>query len=183
MNGDSDELRSARIVARPTAEDDLDWVLAAEEVPENAFGITLWSRDDHRDVVGSPDGSHWMLEAIADGRILGYLILRGLASPERSIELKRIVIAEKRRGYGREALQLAKGLTFDRFSAHRLWLDVFTDNNGAWQLYESDGFRREGILRECWLDGGRYRSLVILSLLEREYRSQLADLPIDVVNG
>ena len=182
MNSDSIELRSARIVPRPTVEDDLDWVLAAEQVPQNAVGITPWSRNDHRDVVRSPDGSHWVLEASGDRRILGYLIFRGLTSPERSIELKRIVISEKRRGYGREGLQLAKQLAFERFRAHRLWLDVFTDNEGAWQLYESDGFTREGILRECWLDGERYRSLVILSLLEREYRSQLADRPIDVVN-
>ena len=122
MNSDSIELRSARIVPRPTVEDDLDWVLAAEQVPQNAVGITPWSRNDHRDVVRSPDGSHWMLEASGDHRILGYLIFRGLTSPERSIELKRIVISEKRRGYGREGLQLAKQLAFERFRAHRLWL-------------------------------------------------------------
>lgn len=174
MDGDSTGMQTGRILARATLESDLDWVLAAEQVPENAFGITPWSRDDHRDAVRSPDGSHWMLEASTDSRTIGYLIFRGLTSPERSIELKRIVVSEKRQGYGREAMQIAKRLAFELFGAHRLWLDVFTDNEGAWQLYESDGFKREGILRECWLDGERYRSLVILSMLEPEYRARLA---------
>ena len=174
MKSESEELRSARLAARPSREEDLDWVEAAVEVPENAFGITPWSRDDHRDVLTSPDGSHWMLESHDGREIRGYLIFQGVTSPERSIELKRIVVAKKRQGYGREGLQLAKRMTFERFGAHRLWLDVFTDNESAWQLYESDGFTREGTLRECWLDGDRYRSLVILSMLEPEYRRQLA---------
>ena len=53
---------------------------------------------------------------------------------------------------------------------HRLWLDVYTDNEIAINLYRSEGFVQEGILRECKKSGDEYRSMVIMSMLEREYK-------------
>lgn len=161
--------RTGRIVLRSTNESDLAWVTGAEAVPENAFGIIPWTRDEHWRVATDPDGAHWMVESAADGQAVGFVILRGLRTPERAIELKRIVISEKGCGFGRDTLKAAKQVSFTHLGAHRFWLDVFTDNQRAWDLYESEGFVREGILRECFWDGQRFRSLVILSVLESEY--------------
>ena len=163
-------IRVGRIVVRPTTEADLDWVIATEALPENAFGIIPWTRDQHRAVIAGRDGLHSMIEARPDGRVVGFLILRGLDGPDRAIELKRIVVSEKGNGFGREGLQAAKELAFERLGAHRLWLDVFTDHERAQSLYESDGFVREGVLRESVREGERYRSLVLLSILAPEYQ-------------
>ncbi|MDH3670077.1 MAG: GNAT family N-acetyltransferase [Gammaproteobacteria bacterium] len=100
---------------------------------------------------------------------VGFMVFCGLDSPAQSIELRRIVISEKDQGYGRAALQLAKRLAFDEFSAHRFWLDVFTDNRRAEQSYESEGFVREGVLRDSYRVEGQYKSVVILSMLAPEY--------------
>ena len=37
-----------RLIAGPTSEIDLDFVLAAERDPENARFVSQWSRDEHR---------------------------------------------------------------------------------------------------------------------------------------
>jgi diamine N-acetyltransferase len=100
----------------------------------------------------------------------GYVILRGLTSPNRAVELKRIVIAEPGQGLGRRVLDAILHKVFDEFSAHRLWLDVFTGNDRARHVYRSIGFVEEGVLRECVKYGDRYRSLVIMSMLASEYR-------------
>jgi len=59
---------------------------------------------------------------------------------------------------------------FREFCAHRLWLDVYQDNSRARQVYRDLGFVEEGVLRECIQRGEEYRSLVVMSMLEAEYR-------------
>jgi diamine N-acetyltransferase len=45
----------------------------------------------------------------------------------------------------------------------------------ACHLYESEGFVREGVLRECIWNGETYESLIVMSMLEQEYFSQSGD--------
>jgi RimJ/RimL family protein N-acetyltransferase len=61
---------------------------------------------------------------------------------------------------------------FDELSAHRIWLDVFPHNSRARHIYRSVGFVEEGVLRECVKHGDIYRSLVLMSMLESEYKRE-----------
>jgi len=49
----------------------------------------------------------WFL-ARSVARPVGYVIVRGLRSEHGSLELKRLVVSETDRGYGRQALRLVK---------------------------------------------------------------------------
>jgi diamine N-acetyltransferase len=162
-----------RIRVRATTEDDLDLILQIEREPENVGFIAQWSREQHLETITDPDKAHWIIQAEADQRVLGYLILLNLNTPDRCILMKRIVIAEKGKGYGREALQLVKQAAFERFGAHRLWFDVMTHNQRARYVYQSEGFVEEGILRECMKVDDKFVSLVIMSMLEGEYWNEV----------
>jgi diamine N-acetyltransferase len=155
---------------RPTAEDDLDFVLATEREEENVPFVGQWPRHHHREVLSNDDVAHLVVETAADGRRVGYLILTGLAGADRSVKLQRITIAEKGNGFGREALRLVKELVFGHFGAHRLWLDVRDSNERARRLYESEGFVFEGTLRESSRVGDQIVRLHVLSILEHEYK-------------
>ena len=98
------------------------------------------------------------------------MILIGLNNPDRSIEFRRIVVAKKRYGYGRQAIRLIKEIVFQKFKAHRLWLDVMAHNEKAYALYLSEGFTEEGVLRESYKQQDRFIDLKIMSILEQEYR-------------
>jgi len=87
-----------------------------------------------------------------------------------AIELLRITIAEQGRGFGRAALRLVKLAAFELLGAHRLSLDVRGHNARAQRLYDSEGFVREGVLRDYNKAGDRFESLIIMSILEGEYR-------------
>jgi RimJ/RimL family protein N-acetyltransferase len=52
-----------------------------------------------------------------------------------------------------------------------LWLDVMAHNAAARHLYASEGFVPEGTLREALRRDGRYVDLVLMAILEDEYRS------------
>ena len=129
---------------RPTTPADLDWVVAAEGHPENAPFVTQWTRGQHAVALDNPDSRHLVIESVPDGRAVGFVILAGLAGARGGIELRRIVVTDKGRGYGREALRLVKTMAFREPGAHRLWLDVRTNNPKAKRLYEEEGFVVEG---------------------------------------
>lgn len=154
---------------RHTTEHDLDFVLGAEWAAENSPFVIAWSRDQHLAALAREDTSHLIIERAADAHSVGYVILAGLADANLSVEFRRIVVAEKGRGYGREALRLVKDLAFGELKAHRLWLDVKEHNARARHVYESEGFVVEGMLRECIKADTGFESLVVMSILRDEY--------------
>lgn len=144
-----------RIRLRRTESADLDWVLAAEADPENRPYVTQWTRREHESALDDRDTSHRIVETLADARAVGYVILAGLSSAGEAVELRRIVITDKGRGYGRETLRLIKTIALDGLRTRRLWLDVRTNNPKAKRLYETEGF----VVESTTQDG-----LIILSI-------------------
>ena len=69
---------------------------------------------------------------------------------------------------GKQTFALVFQLAFSHLNMHRIWLDVFTDNEKAIGLYKKLGFKTEGLLRECYWDGEKFKSLYLMSLLEGE---------------
>jgi diamine N-acetyltransferase len=161
------------ILLRPTEVDDLQYVVAAEQHDDNRAFVVTWSYDQHRGALFGTDLAHLIVEDEAD-KPVGFIILAGLESPHQNIEFRRIVITEKGKGYGQEAIQQVQRFAFTRLSAHRLWLDVKESNHRARYIYEKLGFREEGILRECLKNGEQFESLVVMSILSHEYYQQPA---------
>lgn len=154
---------------RKTTEADLDFVIAAENAVENVQHVVQWTREQHIAAFDNKDILHAIIEA--DGRSVGYAITAGLKDANKAIELRRIVIVEKGRGYGKAAVQLFKKLAFEELKAHRLWLDVREYNTKARNLYKALGFVEEGHIRECILLDNKYVSHYIMSILEQEYKA------------
>jgi RimJ/RimL family protein N-acetyltransferase len=158
------------IALRRTAEVDLEFVVQTESHPENRPFVRQWSIEQHRASLEDPAVGHWIAEEVPGNRPIGYAILTGLDDPDGSLCLKRIVVAEKGHGHGRQVLRHLKRMVFEELGAHRFWLDVKTHNTRAKHLYESEGFVFEGILRECLRSEDGYESLAVLSVLQWEYR-------------
>ena len=158
---------------RPTMLSDLDFVVGVEEDAANRPYITPWERTQHEGAVRFPDFRHFVVEAGTGTEPVGFVILQGCRSPNRSVELKRIVLQPKGQGYGRECVRLLKRMAFRDLGAHRFWLDVKETNTRALALYASEGFVVEGRLRECLRTDVGYASLVVMSVLEAEYRARV----------
>jgi diamine N-acetyltransferase len=142
------------------------------ELEQSFRGLNLVGADDlatHRQRMDDPDFEYWLVQH--DGALAGHVILRGIQSVNRSVELMRIVIAKPGQGLGRVVLEAVVSKVFDEVGAHRLWLDVFEHNARARHVYRSAGFVEEGVLRECVRQTERYASLVVMSILEDEYRA------------
>ena len=163
-----------RIRLRPTMLSDLDYVIQVEQDEQNQPFITPWERTQHEGAVRFPDFRHFIVEAGPDYERMGFVILQGCRNPHASVELKRIVLQVKRQGHGRACVRLLKQMAFRDLHAHRFWLDVKTLNTRALALYASEGFVEEGRLRESVRVGAGWDSLVVMSMLDREYHARLA---------
>ncbi len=152
-----------------TQEKDLNYVLSAENHEANKPYILQWTKAQHLNALSNKDIMHLLIRDIKAHEPVGYLIMSGIEDPNKSIELKRIAITDKGKGYGREALHLIKKIAFHKLNAHRLWLDVRDHNHRAQNLYQSEGFIKEGLLRECVFLEDHYESIFIMSILKREY--------------
>jgi RimJ/RimL family protein N-acetyltransferase len=166
---------------RPTMLSDLDFVADVESDRRNLPFITAWDRIQHEGAVRFPDFRHFIIEAGSNAGSVsrdGFVILQGCRNPHRSVELKRLVLQSKGQGLGRQCVRLLKRMAYRDLHAHRFWLDVKSLNTRALALYASEGFVEEGRLRESvrisndTADG--YDSLVVMSMLDREYQARVA---------
>jgi diamine N-acetyltransferase len=163
-----------RVRLRLTMLSDLDYVISVESDAQNLPFITPWERTQHEGAVRFPDFRHFIVEAGPEYARAGFVILQGCRNPHRSVELKRIVLQPKGRGLGRACVRLLKQMAFRDLRAHRLWLDVKSLNTRAQALYRSEGFAEEGRLRESVRAGDGWDSLVVMSMLDREYAARTA---------
>ncbi len=157
------------IELRRTTENDLPYVLSAEGDADNSRFVATWPEEQHRAALSDANIEHLIIASKPHNQRIGFAILAGLKGGNRSIEFMRIVVTDKGKGYGRAAVSAIKRHAFGALSAHRLWLDVKEQNTRARAVYEKEGFRYEGTLRECLSEPEGFESLVVMSILEQEY--------------
>jgi diamine N-acetyltransferase len=145
---------------------DVAFVVALHTLPDVAAFLNAPDPELLRGTLENPQRLSYIVEA--GGAPVGMLLV-ALLKPW-LIELRRLVIGEPRRGYGRAALRWALDDAFRQRGAHRVYLEVRADNLPARALYESLGFVLEGTWRDgSRSDAGRYFDLCAYGLLADEY--------------
>jgi RimJ/RimL family protein N-acetyltransferase len=150
---------------------DIAHICSLERLPQFRTFVGSWPPDEHLKNLTNPDASYLVAED-EQGNIAAFAVLRGLLSEHHAVEIKRIVVGSPNQGTGKKFLAEIVNRAFDEYGAHRLYLDVFVNNDRALHVYEAFGFRKEGIMRDAIYRDGTYHSLVLMSLLDCEYRSQ-----------
>ena len=162
-----------RLFLRRAEITDIDYICALQEAKENRDYIVPFSRADHETIVTQAEAAMNLIVAEREsGARVGYLHVTGLLLDTREQEWTHVVIDRKGHGYGHEAMKLLKAWAFEDRGAHRAWLDCKDYNARALHLYESEGMVREALIRETILHNGIYENLVVLGILDREYRAR-----------
>lgn len=74
-------------------------------------------------------------------------------------------------GLGTEVVALLLRYAFDELNLHRLSLSVFAYNERAQAVYRRAGFRQEGTWREALLRDGQRYDMLLMGILEHEWRA------------
>ena len=111
---------------------------------------------------------------LKDGTAIGNCALRSIDWIARSSELG-ITIGEKAywgQGYGGEAIELLLRIAFDGLNLHKVWLGCFDFNERGLRAYRRMGFVQEGRLRDEKYVDGRYHDLILMAILEDDWRER-----------
>lgn len=150
--------------------DDVAFIISVQELPHVQRFIRQASAKDIAARLNNPDETYLLARDDVRGEV-GFAYLRGLQSPNKSVELCEVAIGKAGMGYGGQFLSAILSLVFNDLDKNRVWLDVFPENSNAWRLYKQHGFVEEGMLREAYFWKGNFQSSVLMSLLATEFRA------------
>lgn len=142
------------------------WMHLTDPIPVTAEMQKSWFAAMSR----SSDRMFWVIEDAAR-KFIGMVRMDQYDRLHRSIRVGADIVPELRgKGYGGKTYGAIKAYCFDVLNLHRVWLCVLANNGTAHRLYERQGFREEGRLRDAIFRDGRYNDYVVMSILEEEYR-------------
>jgi len=105
---------------------------------------------------------------IGRAEIAGYVQITAIEPIHRSANLGILIgrIEDRRRGFGREAMELTIGFCRDHLNLTRLSLAVHADNAPAIALYEALGFVTEGVQHAAHFIAGHWVDLRLMALVD-----------------
>ncbi len=190
-NVNSKTIETERLVIRPSRWDDTDTFYEWELLPEVTKFFSIRDNQSKEDVIrkyvaDSDDpkarqfticlkaGTPGIPEA--GGRMIGRIVLADIED-EWKAEIWRIYIADtalRGRGLGKEAMLAMMKYCFEELNLKRLYLDHYTGNPASF-LYQSLGFKYEGVLRDNCRKNGRLYDVHLMSMLASEYAELYAN--------
>ncbi|HSW83635.1 MAG TPA: GNAT family N-acetyltransferase [Usitatibacter sp.] len=124
---------------RPSTRADLDYITALERRDDNREHIGQWSDWEHLSAIDRRNGrEHWIIER--DSTPAGYLIAYDCRAKDAGIYVKRILVADKEKGTGSEALRRFIDFAFSRDGVSCVWLLVRKANARGRHVYDKLGF-------------------------------------------
>lgn len=120
------------------------------------------------------NGFYYIIARREDGEYLGQIDLAGIDWYNRRGTLA-IVIPDREnrgKGIGSEAIRLLLDYAFNRINLHKVELEVYEYNKGAYELYLRLGFVEEGRRRARVYRDGRYYDSIDMGILREEFLAQ-----------
>ena len=127
-----------RLCLRTANINDYDFINIAERDADCTKWVNNWSLGSRIEKFGDNNFFQTVIEA-QDGRRIGFIDFRDMLHCTQ-VELKRIVIIERGKGYGKEAMYLSQKFAFEILGRDRLHLGTKVENVRAQHVYHSTGF-------------------------------------------
>ncbi|MBQ7476389.1 MAG: GNAT family N-acetyltransferase [Selenomonadaceae bacterium] len=171
MENENILIETKRLRIRRADLHDLQFIMDIQRVPENLKFIVPFDEKFHEKILSGTcaDKMDVIVEERDGKNPVGYFLLSELDNPHNKVEFTQGIITKKNCGYGRESFKALLQWSFMTKKFHRVFLDCKEYNTVALHLYESLGFKREGIMRDVICTGGVYENLVLLGILENEF--------------
>ena len=122
--------------------DQLDHFQLMEQAEDSRSFIIPYSKEKHGQEFNR---GNVLYKSVSNDQneLVGFIILL-LDGDGHSVELRRIVIADKGKTYGSRAMRLIERVVRDELERDRIWLDVYEFNRRAQHVYENSGYRLTG---------------------------------------
>lgn len=132
-------IKGERLTIRTANISDAEFMSLVELDEDNAPWVGHWGLGWRIAKFGDKDFLQTVIEK-EDCKPIGLIIFCDMLNMKNRIQLKRIAITDKGRGYGKEALYLAQKLAFEVFGTKYLYLGTKENNLRAQSIYKATGF-------------------------------------------
>lgn len=132
-------IKGERLTIRKACIEDADFMQSVELDEDNSPWVANWPLGWRIAKFGDEDFLQTIIER-EDGTPIGFIIFCDMRAVKEQMQLKRIAIIDKDKGYGKEALLLAQKLAFEVFGTKCLYLGTKEDNLRAQSIYKATGF-------------------------------------------
>ena len=154
---DPDVRRGLSMILPPSLAEEKQWFegMLKREIFERPLAI---------EIQPDPNKDHWVF--VGNGGLFG------IDWQSRVAEIG-IHIGEKKywdQGFGTRAMQLFVKHGFENLNLNRVWLRVFEINPRAIRSYEKAGFIHEGKYRQGQFIEGKYVDVMIMGILQSEWK-------------
>ncbi|WP_053956707.1 GNAT family N-acetyltransferase [Inediibacterium massiliense] len=165
------------LIIRNSIWDDLDIFYKWELTPEVNEFFSISENQSYEMVVrtyihddDNPSQRQYTIVLKETGMPIGRIVLGDLIEGWK-VEVFRIYIGDlalRNKGYGRQAMEAIMKLCFEEWNLERIYLDHYTGNPASF-LYQSLGFKYEGVLRNNCRKNGKLYDVHLMSMLKDEY--------------
>ncbi|WP_313640969.1 GNAT family protein [Paenibacillus sp.] len=123
--------------------------------------------------VPAEDRVDFMITVKETDELIGEVVLNEIDTDNRSANIRIGIRGYEHRGkgYGTEAMTQMLRYGFEALKLHRIHLGVYTFNPRAIHVYEKIGFQREGVERDALYVDGEFHDMILMSMLEDEFRA------------
>lgn len=172
-------LETKDLIIRETTLEDMDLFDVWERLPEVTAFFSIRDGQTKEEVLAkyfadkadpaAKQFSIW-LKGIDGEKLIGRIVLADIIEGWKA-EIWRIYIgdlAERGKGYGKQAMEATMQYCFDELNLERLYLDHYTGNPAS-HLYLALGFQYEGVLRGNCRKNGILYDVHLMSIMKDEY--------------
>lgn len=147
------------------------------EVYGNLYTRELITEDQHvnyyHKYVESGLVRQFIIVADIDGKSvdIGTVFLKNIDHVSRKAEYGLFIgeLWARGKGFANLIAKLTLDFAFNELDLNRVYLTVFSDNIPAIKSYEKAGFKREGLMRQDFFDGLKYRDIIHMGILKADF--------------
>mgnify|MGYP001780562896 CR=1 FL=1 len=176
-------LKGKIVTLRPVESSDIEFIRGIINDPVMESTIIGWAwplsqKDQEKwyaNFSNSDKSVRYIIETEADGCI-GFTGLRDIDWKNGCATTAGMRIARKvrSRGIGTDTYMTMFNFAFNELRLHRISASSFEDNVASLRMLEKVGCHREGIRRECVFKQGKYHNVVLMGILDSDYKDLVA---------
>ena len=176
-------LETERLILRELKTNDVENIFEYASIPEVAEYVQWYPHKTKEDSLGfinfaleqffTGASLIWGIVLKSENKLIGSIDLRDWKSDNKCSDTGYVISKNYwNKGFVSEALRAVINFAFEELHLNRIEAHCEEENKGSWHVMEKCGMKYEGTLREKVFIKGRFRTMKVYSILQKEWKAK-----------